>query len=177
MSGPTGNDKQPTEQHSAKKYSQPGCSKTKKIKTHKKTKQNQDSEESEDEPEPVLLDSSDDDEDWEGYRLRELEKIAAQEDEDVHFIEKLKPIVKQIDSFVVVVYENKYYPGVIEHFEEYSAYVSAKMKSLNNWKWPVNKDVIFYKWEQILGSINPPQILSKRGIFSVKELEGEVPLK
>lgn len=45
MSGPTGNDKQPTEQHSAKEYSQPGCSKTEKIKTHKKTKQNQDSEE------------------------------------------------------------------------------------------------------------------------------------
>lgn len=117
-----------------------------------------------------MLDISDDDKDWEGYRLRELEKIAAQEDEDVHLIEKLKPIVKQIDSFVVVVYENKYYPGIIENFEEDSACVSAMMKPLNNWKWPVNKDLIFYKWEQILGSINPPQILSKRGIFSVNFL-------
>lgn len=56
--------------------------------------------------------------------MRELEKKAAQEDEDDHFIEKLKPIVKQIDSFVVFVYENKYYPGIIEHFEEDGAYVS-----------------------------------------------------
>lgn len=36
MSGPTGNDKQSTEQHSAKKYFQPGCIKSKKIKHTKK---------------------------------------------------------------------------------------------------------------------------------------------
>lgn len=111
----------------------------KKVKSSKKIKKpkshhDSEDEESEDGPEPVLHDISDDDNDWETYRKKEMEKInkSAQDEEEIPFLAKLKPIIKQIDSFVVVQYENKYYPGVIEHLDKDGAYVSAMMKSLNN---------------------------------------------
>ena len=62
---------------------------------------------------------------------------------------------------MVVNYENEHYPGVIESFYEDGATVSAMIKSLNNWKWPVNKDELFKKWEGIVGDINSRKFWEK----------------
>jgi DDE superfamily endonuclease/helix-turn-helix, Psq domain len=158
-------DENPTEQQPAQDSSQPGSSgtKTKKAKqTKTKSNLNSDDEESDDSSEPVLLESSD--YDW------ETEMESMNEKEEIPFCAKVKPIIKQIDTYVVVQYEKNYYPGVIEDLDEEGAYVSAMTKSLKNWKWPIIKDLIFYKWDKIIGSINPPKMLNKRGFFTVEEL-------
>ena len=136
-----------------------------KKKTHKRPPTSSD-EGSADEPEPVLDDSSDDN--WETYKKKKLEEINEQTLSRPQ--KELKPVNKKIDTFVIVKYENELYPGVIEDFDEEGAFVSAMMKSLTNWKWPVNKDVVFYPWEKVIGGINPPKMLSKRGVFAVPEL-------
>lgn len=160
---------------------QPGTSQySKSVRPSKKRKiwkSLEDSSEEEPLDERILDESSD--EDWESFRKKAMGELTAPtRDEETLAVSKLqkelKPINKQVGAFVVVNYENEHYPGVIESFDEDGATVSAMMKSLNNWKWPVNKDELFYKWEEIVGGINPPKILSKRGIFSVLELaEGD----
>ncbi|KAG8329808.1 hypothetical protein J6590_078278 [Homalodisca vitripennis] len=134
------------------------------------------SDESIDDPSEVCIDESSSGNDWESYRKKKLEEIneAAKEEAFLTIKSGLRPINKsdlQVDSFVVVNYENEYHPGTIVSVDENGAFVSAMMKSLGNWKWPVNKDVLFYEWNEIAGSINPPKILSKRGIFAVPELQ------
>ncbi|KAG8250166.1 hypothetical protein J6590_107443 [Homalodisca vitripennis] len=129
-----------------------------------------------DDPSQMCIDESSSDDDWKSYRKKKLEEIneAAKEEAFLTIKSGLRPINKsdlQVDSFVVVNYENEYYPGTTVNVDENGAFVSAMMKSLGNWKWPVNKDVLFYEWNEIAGSINPPKILSKRGIFAVPELQ------
>ncbi|KAG8289274.1 hypothetical protein J6590_107883, partial [Homalodisca vitripennis] len=133
-------------------------------------------DESIDDPSEMCIDESSSGDDWESYRKKKLEDIneAAKEEAFLTIKSGLRPINKsdlQVDSFVVVNYENEYYPGTIVGVDENGAFVSAMMKSLGNWKWPVNKDVLFYEWNESAGSINPPKILSKRGIFAVPELQ------
>nr|CAI5841642.1 unnamed protein product [Callosobruchus analis] len=104
---------------------------TKKLKylgETKKQKSHHDSEdeESEDDSEPIFNDSSDDDNDWDTYRAKEIEKInaGADQEEEIPFLARIKPLMKQIDTFVVVQYEGNHYPGIIEHVEEDGAYAN-----------------------------------------------------
>lgn len=78
---------------------------------------------------------------------------------------KLQEINKQVGSFVIISYEGKFYPGVIEQFDEEGATVSAMKRTLkDNWKWPEQKDELDYRWDDIVGGINPLKCLI-RGIF------------
>nr|CAI5835071.1 unnamed protein product [Callosobruchus analis] len=160
-------DEQPTEQQQQpiNNNPQPGTSgiRTKKLKSlgeTKKRKYHNDSEdeETEDDSEPIFHDSSDDDNDWDTYRAKN--KATVQE-EEIPFLASIKPLMKQIDTFVVVQCEGNHYPGIIEHVEEDGAYVRAMIKSFKDWKWPMRKDVLFYGWDKIVGSINPPKILKE----------------
>lgn len=85
---------------------------------------------------------------------------------------RFKDVKREKESFVVVKYDERLYPGLIIDFDEKGATVDAMAKSLKSWKWPQKKDINFYEWENVLGSIDPPKIISRRGFFSVKELDG-----
>ncbi|XP_030748969.1 uncharacterized protein LOC115877041 [Sitophilus oryzae] len=83
---------------------------------------------------------------------------------------QFKNTVREIGSFVVFSYEGLLYPGKILRFNEDEVVISSMEKSLKMWKWPSKPDEIPYSWDDVLGSINPPKQVSKRGIFAVPEL-------
>lgn len=57
-------------------------------------------------------------------------------------------------------------PCVIKCFDENEIKASEMLKSLSNWKWPVNKNELFYKLEVLY----PTKHLSKRRLFTVPKL-------
>ena len=38
------------------------------------------------------------------------------------------------------------------------------------WKWQPDRQVLLYKWFDVIKQIDPPVIVSGRGIFQVKEM-------
>lgn len=82
----------------------------------------------------------------------------------------LTDIVKEVGQHVVFTYENKHFPGKIIDFDENGATISSMQKSLKSWKWPDKADILYYKWDEILGCIKPPKKISKRNYYSVPEL-------
>lgn len=117
------------------------------------------------------LDSSED-EGWEAFRQKYLLQLQHEDDCDKEQSpeQNFKPINRQAGAFVVFRYEGHLYPGVIEGCTDDGAIVSAMQKALKSWKWPAKKDELFYKWKDIIGGINPPQKINKRGFFNVPEL-------
>lgn len=83
---------------------------------------------------------------------------------------QFKNTVREIGSFVVFSYQGMLYPGKILSFDESEVIISSMEKSLKMWKWPSKPDEMPYSWEDVLGSINPPKQVTKRGIFAVPEL-------
>lgn len=123
-----------------------------------------------------IYDSSSDD-DWETAKRKLLEKMEQDQEDELdpvysEFLPTFNKINKRIGSFVVFKYEDNIFPGVIESFDDEGVSISAMKRSVNNWKWPENKDELYYKWEDVLGGIEPPKMLNKRGVFAVPELRG-----
>lgn len=84
--------------------------------------------------------------------------------------QNFKPVNRQVGAFVVLLYDDHLNPRVIESFTDNGAVVSTMQKALKSWKWFTKKDKLFYEWENIIGSISPPQQLNKRGFFYLPEL-------
>ena len=78
----------------------------------------------------------------------------------------------EINSYVIVLYEEECYPGIIEAVTKESVYVNVMTKSkFGNWRWPQTPDKLWYNKEtDIMQVINPPQRINSRGIFKVPEL-------
>ncbi|KAF6212187.1 hypothetical protein GE061_012708 [Apolygus lucorum] len=137
----------------------------------------------------VVLETNNDDEEEEEQDFIEdeseddadliLEQLEQEEREDEAFEEllagknsiKLAPVEKEIGKFCVVKYMSRMYPGKILKFDEESAEVSSMQRSLKSWKWPVLPDILDYPWKNVLGKIEPPKLISKRGFFRVHELD------
>ncbi|KAG8243271.1 LIM domain-binding protein 3 [Homalodisca vitripennis] len=88
------------------------------------------SDESIDDPSEMCIDESSSDDDWKSYRKKKLEEIneAAKEEAFLTIKSGLRPINKsdlQVDSFVVVNYENEYYPGTTVNVDENGAFVNG----------------------------------------------------
>lgn len=117
-----------------------------------------------------FIESSSDDEHWESYRQKCLRDTEDNVESPDNYVPSFKPISRQVGAFVVVMYENELYPGIIVSYNDDGASISAMQKALKSWKWPEKKDELFYDWTQIVGGINPPKKINKRGFFSVPEL-------
>lgn len=148
-----------------------------KIKKPPKTKSRrcyEDSDEDDDilsEMELNLNESSD--EDWDSFSRQQIEMMEEENKEPNK--PTIQSIKKEVGTFVVVIYQDEYYPGVIESLNEEGAVVSAMFKTAKgNWKWPEKKDSIHYSWEEIVGSINPPKKVNRRGMFSIPELINDI---
>ncbi|KAG5896274.1 hypothetical protein JTB14_033571 [Gonioctena quinquepunctata] len=78
----------------------------------------------------------------------------------------------KIGQHVIVKYDDSFYPGIVidKNISKYSIAVMVS-SSINNWRWPVNKDEIWYDKEEIIQIIPEPIALNKRGIYKVPQLE------
>lgn len=75
------------------------------------------------------------------------------------------------NDYVIVKYENKYYPGIVEQMDENEIFVSAMCSSKKQWKWPNPPDKLWYKIEDnVMAIINKPKTLSTRGLYMVPEI-------
>lgn len=152
---------------------QPGTSCCSRPPKRKKQRSHRCYEDSEDEffseSELLHLNDSSDDDDWESFRKKEIEKMEEEKRKPAQ--PSIQSIKKEVGAFVVVSYQDDFYPGMIENLNDNGATVSAMVKtSKGNWKWPEIKDELYYYWEDIVGSINPPQKINRRGMFLVPEL-------
>lgn len=103
--------------------------------------------------------------------INEHEKI----NEDRRETEEVKHPSKEAlipNSFVVVVYENAFYPGqIMKKVGKDSYLISTMMKSgVQDWKWPEEKDQLSYSLEDIKEVIKPPIKKNSRGAFLVPEM-------
>ncbi|RZF41703.1 hypothetical protein LSTR_LSTR011638 [Laodelphax striatellus] len=83
----------------------------------------------------------------------------------------LEEVKKEEGEFVVFEYEGEYFPGKILKFTDKTVEISALQKSLKSWKWPEKQDIHSYDWQDVVGHINEPKLISKQGFYSVPELE------
>ncbi|KAJ8944259.1 hypothetical protein NQ318_013671 [Aromia moschata] len=77
---------------------------------------------------------------------------------------------KSVGNFVLVKYEGKMYPGKIISTTNEGAIINAMTPFGKQWKWPLNRDEIFYRNEEIVMKIEAPRKQGRREIFDVPEL-------
>ena len=79
------------------------------------------------------------------------------------FHEKLKYQKIQSDDFVIVKYDNLYFPVIIVSLNEGGADVKVMTPSRTTyWKWPDKDDIVTYLWHNIIKKINPSIVVSNR---------------
>lgn len=78
-------------------------------------------------------------------------------------------MVNEVGRFVVFSYEGQIYPGEIVVFNEETVTINAMQRFLKMWKLPSKRDELTYQWSDVLGCIQPPKQISKRGAFSIAE--------
>lgn len=76
-----------------------------------------------------------------------------------------------IGDFVIVKYEDEFFPGVINDTSPTSALVSVMSMSGSGWKWPDVEDEIWYTYENVIQLIKPPEVSNSRGICCVPEIQ------
>ncbi|KAG8273727.1 hypothetical protein J6590_014363 [Homalodisca vitripennis] len=77
--------------------------------------------------------------------------------------EDMKELVVK-DKYVVVHWNGLRFPGLVLSVAEEEATVECMAPTKKFWKWPQEKDTLFYKWCDILKVIQPPKLV-KRGLF------------
>lgn len=90
---------------------------------------------------------------------------------DMQVVGDLKELQRKLGEYVIFSYEKQLYPGQITEVQDDGAVINAMEKSLKTWKWPQKKDELFYPWHDVVGGIDPPKQISKRGLFSVPQLD------
>lgn len=79
--------------------------------------------------------------------------------------EDMKELVEK-DKFVVVHWNGLRFPGLVLSVVEEGATVDCMAPNKKFWKWPQEKDTLFYQWCDIVKVIQPPKLV-KRGLFKV----------
>lgn len=83
-----------------------------------------------------------------------------------------KPLLNQINEFVIFKYDGQYYPGKIIDVANVTATISSMVKCGRLWKCPERPDVLEYQWKSVQSHINKPIKTSKtRNVYSVPELD------
>uniref|UniRef100_A0A8D8TA83 Uncharacterized protein n=1 Tax=Cacopsylla melanoneura TaxID=428564 RepID=A0A8D8TA83_9HEMI len=78
-------------------------------------------------------------------------------------------------TFVIVEYEQEYFPGIVKNKKNTKVEVSNMVMSLTNWKWPDKEDRLWYHSAQIKEIIKDPELVtatsSRSAIYAVPEIE------
>lgn len=85
--------------------------------------------------------------------------------------EDWKPVQKVIGEFVVFRYEGELFPGQIMSFSDKKVTIMSMERGQKSWKWPIKPDIMKYSWMDVLGAINHPKAINKRGFFQIPELD------
>lgn len=83
----------------------------------------------------------------------------------------LNKVQKKVGEYVIFKYQEEYFPGKILSLTDEQAEISAMQKSPKSWKWPEKMDIGKYDWEDIIGAIDEPKMIFKRGFSHVKEIQ------
>lgn len=75
-----------------------------------------------------------------------------------------------VGRWVVVQYEENYFPGKITSVHSSQLKVNVMVKNGKQWKWPEIKDEIFYQRNEIVMNIDPPIKRGKRNLFDVPQM-------
>lgn len=78
----------------------------------------------------------------------------------------VKQIIKSSGNYVVVLYDQKYYPGkVIKTIQPKNEFVVSTMEKsgIKDWIWPEEKDEVTYKRADIICLIKKPRKKMQRG--------------
>lgn len=84
-------------------------------------------------------------------------------------VEPDDPVV-DVDSYVVVKYDDNLYPGKVINTKKSGYEVSCMAKSGLNWKWPQKPDILTYNKSDIVKLIGEPVKISGRGLYKVSEM-------
>lgn len=76
------------------------------------------------------------------------------------------------EDFVIIIYENKYYPGQIKKVKanQKAFLVSTMVQSGLNFRWPEKRDNLWYFPDQIITKIRKPKEVNSRGSYIVPEM-------
>uniref|UniRef100_A0A6P7F082 Uncharacterized protein PFB0765w-like n=1 Tax=Diabrotica virgifera virgifera TaxID=50390 RepID=A0A6P7F082_DIAVI len=74
------------------------------------------------------------------------------------------------NDYVIVKYDDSFYPGVITKIDSNDYAVSTMVKTLNHWKWPEKKDELIYEKCDVVQTISEPKKINSRGIYDVPEM-------
>lgn len=86
-----------------------------------------------------------------------------------NLIDRDRPV--SVNSYVIIVYEEEYFPGVVLEKKDNGANVKVMaMAGPDTWKWPEKDDILFYVNEDILAVIDPPELKNTRGHYYVPEI-------
>lgn len=104
--------------------------------------------------------------------VMEIRSSSSSDSEDEEEIANVTEITT--NAYIVVRYDNSYFPGLVldkrENVEEVEYQVKAMAKSGPNWKWPKPDDILWYKEEDIIQNVSSPKLINKRGTYVVKEM-------
>ncbi|KAG5876150.1 hypothetical protein JTB14_027545 [Gonioctena quinquepunctata] len=90
-----------------------------------------------------------------------------------HIVEICQNDIKE-NSYVVVCYDNQYYPGIIVELDGDGVRVKTMVRSgPTGWKWPTPDDVIWYSRSDSMEIIEQPNFaaVNKRGVFHVPKMQ------
>ena len=76
-----------------------------------------------------------------------------------------------IGDFVIIKYDEDYYPGKLTGLGEYAKLHTMVKSGPKHWKWPIREDYVDYTFDLVIKVINQPIIVSLCGTFSVPELD------
>lgn len=97
---------------------------------------------------------------------QEQKKEKLSENENIHHTEN----ILNENSYVIVQYENSFYPGKISKINGNEYTVTSMTKALNHWKWPEKKDELVYEKDDVMQVISTPKKVTSRGTYSVPEM-------
>lgn len=78
----------------------------------------------------------------------------------------------ELGSYVIVLYEGEYFPGIVKSIDKQGKEVSTMVLSGPNttFKWPDKDDKLWYANDKIVDKINAPVSINNRGSFKVVEM-------
>lgn len=75
-----------------------------------------------------------------------------------------------VGDWVLVTYEGQNYPGEVTEVQEADVRVNVMRRAGKNWKWPNEKDEIFYEKSQVIKRLATPIVAGSRGQFTFNDI-------
>lgn len=85
---------------------------------------------------------------------------------------ELQGIDPELNGYVIIKYEEEYWPGIVTQVHKSGVTVRCMSKSGNCWIWPKQEDILTYNISDVVCKINPPtKVSSKRELYNIPELK------